>query len=265
MVDVSSSRTASSHRFHVAGLALTLTAALLGAARPTSAQSAEARVVITSAKSFEQVSRAGKSLVAKNGMMVMAEVDQGKMLSMTGLKLKSTLFLVGNPTVGKQLFEQDQAVGLYMPLRVVRARAFWRFRSGGFRLPLLEWGRVRGDPGGAVQVGGGSTRGSLWTGDRTGLPGKSGRPVTGRGVLRPRLRLAVRRDGPDGTCGVRRAPGGDAGIADESGRSPQAMARSKRPLQRSWAFHARLHLTFDAGLAAHAAGSLPKWRVLQAR
>jgi len=56
--------------------------------------------------------------VAKNGMMVMAEVDQGKMLSMTGLNLKATLYLVGNPTVGKQLFEQDHAVGLYVPLRV---------------------------------------------------------------------------------------------------------------------------------------------------
>ena len=59
-----------------------------------------------------------KALVAKNGMMVMAEVNQGQMLSMTGLSLKATLFLVGNPTVGKQLFEQNQAVGLYVPLRV---------------------------------------------------------------------------------------------------------------------------------------------------
>jgi uncharacterized protein (DUF302 family) len=76
------------------------------------------RVTISSDKSFEDVSGAIKSLVAKNGMMVMAEVDQGKMLSMTGLALKATLFIVGNPTVGKQLFEQDHGVGLYVPLRV---------------------------------------------------------------------------------------------------------------------------------------------------
>ncbi len=76
------------------------------------------RVTVTSAKSFDQVSDALKSLVAKNGMMVMAQVDQGKMLSMTGLSLKATLFLVGNPTVGKQLFEQNHAVGLYVPLRI---------------------------------------------------------------------------------------------------------------------------------------------------
>ena len=76
------------------------------------------RVTIASDKSFEDVSGAIKTLVAKNGMMVMAEVNQGKMLSMTGLSLKATLFVVGNPTVGKQLFEQDRGVGLYVPLRV---------------------------------------------------------------------------------------------------------------------------------------------------
>jgi len=50
--------------------------------------------------------------------MVMAEVDQGKMLSMAGAKLNAKLFIVGNPTVGKELFEQDHAVGLYVPLRI---------------------------------------------------------------------------------------------------------------------------------------------------
>jgi len=78
----------------------------------------DALVTVASSKSFEQVSDAVKSLVAKNGMMVMAQVDQGKMLSMTGLTLKATVFLVGNPTVGKQLFEQSHAVGLYVPLRI---------------------------------------------------------------------------------------------------------------------------------------------------
>jgi uncharacterized protein (DUF302 family) len=76
------------------------------------------RVTVSSNKSFDEVAGAVKSLVAKNGMMVMAEVDQGKMLSMTGLSLKATLFLIGNPVVGKQLFEQDHGVGLYVPLRI---------------------------------------------------------------------------------------------------------------------------------------------------
>lgn len=76
------------------------------------------RVTVASDKPFDAVAKAVKSLAAKNGMMVMAEVNQGKMLSMTGLNLKATLFVIGNPTVGKQLFEQDHGVGLYVPLRI---------------------------------------------------------------------------------------------------------------------------------------------------
>ena len=76
------------------------------------------RVTVASDKSFDDVTKAVKTLVAKNGMMVMSEINQGKMLSMTGLDLKATLFVIGNPQVGKQLFEQDHAVGLYVPLRL---------------------------------------------------------------------------------------------------------------------------------------------------
>jgi len=85
-------------------------------ARPTSAQ--ESRVAVESTKSFEQTVDRLKAAVGQGGMMIMAQVDQGNMLSMAGLKLKATLFLVGNPTVGKQLFEQDHGVGLFVPLRV---------------------------------------------------------------------------------------------------------------------------------------------------
>jgi uncharacterized protein (DUF302 family) len=92
---------------------LTFTAAL---AAPASAQAG--RISVASQHSFDQTVGALKSAVGQGGMMVMGTVDQGNMLSMTGLRLKATLFLIGNPTVGKKLFEQDHAVGLYVPLRV---------------------------------------------------------------------------------------------------------------------------------------------------
>ena len=78
----------------------------------------DARVSIQSNKSFEQTVDAFKMAVSKGGMMVMSTVDQGNMLKMTGLEMKGTLFLVGNPTVGKQVFEHNPAAGLYLPLRV---------------------------------------------------------------------------------------------------------------------------------------------------
>ncbi len=76
------------------------------------------RVTVESGKSFDMVTKAVKMMVAKNGMMVLAEVDHGKVLSMTGHKVQAKLFLVGNPMVGKQLFEQTHAVGLYIPVRL---------------------------------------------------------------------------------------------------------------------------------------------------
>jgi uncharacterized protein (DUF302 family) len=98
------------------GIALTLVFAVAALAMPAAAQST--RVSVASQKNFEQTVSQLKSAVGQGGMMIMASVDQGNMLSMTGLKLKATLFLVGNPTVGKKIFEQTHAAGLYLPLRV---------------------------------------------------------------------------------------------------------------------------------------------------
>jgi uncharacterized protein (DUF302 family) len=98
------------------GVALAL--AFVAAALVVPAAAQNTRVSIPSQKDFDQTVGHLKSAVAQGGMMIMATVDQGNMLSMTGLKLKATLFLVGNPTVGKKIFEQTHAAGLYLPLRV---------------------------------------------------------------------------------------------------------------------------------------------------
>src|SRR5258708_23045997 len=90
----------------------------LGAFAATPAFAQEARVSIPSSKSYDQTLEAFKMAVNKGGMMVMSTVDQGNMLKMTGLDMKGTLFLVGNPNIGKQVFEKDPAAGLYLPLRV---------------------------------------------------------------------------------------------------------------------------------------------------
>lgn len=97
---------------------ITLLAALFAAFAATTAFAQEARVSIPSSKPFDQTVEAFKMAVSKGGMMVMSTVDQGNMLKMTGLDMKGTLFLVGNPNVGKQVFEKDPAAGLYLPMRV---------------------------------------------------------------------------------------------------------------------------------------------------
>jgi uncharacterized protein (DUF302 family) len=97
---------------------MTLLAVLFAAFAASTAFAQEARVSIPSSKSFDQTVEAFKMAVNKGGMMVMSTVDQRNMLKMTGLEMKGTLFLVGNPNVGKQVFEKDPAAGLYLPLRV---------------------------------------------------------------------------------------------------------------------------------------------------
>lgn len=100
-------------KFLLLALGLAVTGIFAG-----SASAQDVRVTVESTRSYEQTIDKLKAAVGQGGMMVMAQVDQGNMLSMAGLKLKATLFLVGDPTVGKQLFEQNHGVGLYVPLRV---------------------------------------------------------------------------------------------------------------------------------------------------
>ena len=52
---------------------------------------------------------ASSPAAAQSGMMVMADVDQGNTMKMVDLNLRATIFLVGNPTVGRQVFERDPA------------------------------------------------------------------------------------------------------------------------------------------------------------
>lgn len=59
-----------------------------------------------------------KKMVADNGMMVMGELHQGKLMAMTGLKVQSETIFVGNPTVGKDVFGQERGAGLVLPIRV---------------------------------------------------------------------------------------------------------------------------------------------------
>lgn len=57
-------------------------------------------------------------MVGDNGMMVMGEIHQGKILAMTGLKIESESIFVGNPTMGKKLFSVEPGAGQAVPVRI---------------------------------------------------------------------------------------------------------------------------------------------------
>lgn len=76
------------------------------------------KITVQSKASFDNTVESLRKMVAKNGMMVLAEINQGKILSMTGLKLNSITLFVGNPTVGNKLFSANKGVGIAVPIRV---------------------------------------------------------------------------------------------------------------------------------------------------
>jgi len=75
-------------------------------------------ITVTAKGSYNDTVAKFKKMVAKNGMMILGEVNQGKILSMTGLKLNATSLFVGNPTIGKKLFSANPGIGVAVPIRV---------------------------------------------------------------------------------------------------------------------------------------------------
>jgi uncharacterized protein (DUF302 family) len=75
-------------------------------------------VTVQSKLNFEDTESQLRQLIAKNGMMVLSELNQGKILSMTGISVKAISLFVGNPQVGNKLFTENRAVGLVVPVRL---------------------------------------------------------------------------------------------------------------------------------------------------
>ncbi|MBE9144257.1 DUF302 domain-containing protein [Planktothrix mougeotii] len=68
--------------------------------------------------SFTEVENAVKSMVGKNDLMIFTHLESGKVLSLCGKFKQAKLYIIGNPLIANQMFEEDPAVGLYVPLRL---------------------------------------------------------------------------------------------------------------------------------------------------
>lgn len=90
-----------------------------------------------SSHSFDQTVSSLKHAVSSNGMMVLGHLNQGKVMSMTGLKLDGQSFFIGNPTVGKKIFSMSPAAGAAVPLRIYIWEAGGEAHVGYFRPSTL--------------------------------------------------------------------------------------------------------------------------------
>lgn len=100
-------------RIAIAPLVLAGAVALSGAAH-----AADPGVQVKARGSVHDVLKSLQKMVADNGMMVMGELHQGKVLAMAGLKLESETIFVGSPTVGKDVFSEERGAGLVLPIRI---------------------------------------------------------------------------------------------------------------------------------------------------
>ena len=97
---------------------LVASSALIGAGT-VAAQAASSFVSVQSHQSYSATVSSLKEAVSSNGMMVMGQINQAKVLSMTGLKLEGAeSFFVGNPNMGKKIFGMNPAAGAVLPARV---------------------------------------------------------------------------------------------------------------------------------------------------
>lgn len=99
-------------------LAVALIAFAMTAVFASQAHAQGKLVTVKSSKGFDATIDIIKKAVSGSGMMVLSEINHGKILSMTGLTINAESLFIGNPNVGKELFDDNKAVGLAVPLRL---------------------------------------------------------------------------------------------------------------------------------------------------
>lgn len=105
-------------------------------------------LTVQSKTSYDQTVKELKQLIAKNGMMVLSEIQQGKILSMTGLTLKAVSLFVGKPQVGKKLFSANRGVGIAVPIRLniyknTDGKTYINFVNPSFQLRSFKNKRIQ--------------------------------------------------------------------------------------------------------------------------
>jgi len=69
--------------------------------------------------SWQEVARITEALAGTSGFTIMAKINLGGLLSLTGKPKKVAQYVLGNPLLAVQMIEHAPEVGLYAPLRLV--------------------------------------------------------------------------------------------------------------------------------------------------
>ena len=74
--------------------------------------------LVRNGASWDQVQSAVNTSIGPSGLVALARLEQGLLLSLSGEAVQATLYLVGNPLVARQVLGHDRAGALYAPFRV---------------------------------------------------------------------------------------------------------------------------------------------------
>jgi uncharacterized protein (DUF302 family) len=74
--------------------------------------------LVVAGAAWAQVEASVEARLGPQGLVALARLDQGALLSLTGEPAEATLYLVGNPLVARQVASQSAAGLLYAPFRV---------------------------------------------------------------------------------------------------------------------------------------------------
>ncbi|HEY9802382.1 MAG TPA: DUF302 domain-containing protein [Leptolyngbyaceae cyanobacterium] len=75
--------------------------------------------LVTAQASFEEIKNVVEGILGKSGFMKFASFDMGALMSLMGKPKNVKLYLIGNPLIAHQMIEQNPAVGLYVPPRLL--------------------------------------------------------------------------------------------------------------------------------------------------
>jgi len=74
---------------------------------------------LSAAKDFAELTTEIEPLAGRSGLINVAELNWGKVMSRVPIKMKARLFVIGNPLTAKKLLEAGgPEVGLYLPTKI---------------------------------------------------------------------------------------------------------------------------------------------------
>lgn len=74
---------------------------------------------LSASKNFEELTAEMEPLAGKSGLINVAELNWGKVMSRVPIAMKARLFVIGNPLTAKKLLEAGgPEVGLYLPTKI---------------------------------------------------------------------------------------------------------------------------------------------------